>query len=195
MKDYLISMFIDNELDLDEKIDFVQTVHNEQAFKNEAIDLLEQEKLLHAEIVHTTPLTSIPVETEPTKRVFLPWLRPAVLFSAGIALGIALLFIQLRPIPSPTPITVASTEIPYRFVIYRPEAKQAAIIGTFTRWQTVAMKPIGNSGYWSLTLSLPEGEYQYSYLVEEGKQITDPTVSERVQDDFGGENSLITIKV
>lgn len=42
MKDYLISMFIDNELDLDEKIIFVETVHDEQAFKDEAIDLLSR---------------------------------------------------------------------------------------------------------------------------------------------------------
>jgi len=36
-------------------------------------------------------------------------------------------------------------------------------------------------------------ECQYSYFVEDGQQITDPTVPERVQDDFGGENSVITI--
>jgi len=195
MKDYLISMFIDNELDLDEKIDFVETVHGVQAFKDEAIDLLEQEKLLYGEMVHKMPRVSIPVKKESERGFFIPWLRPAALFSAGLALGAAVLFIQPTSAPVPPAITAVNTEIQHRFVIYRPDVDKAEIIGTFTRWQPVSMDKIGSSGYWSLTLNLPEGEYQYSYLVEDGQQITDPTVPERVRDDFGGENSIITVKV
>lgn len=195
MKDYLISMFIDNELDLDEKIDFVETVHAERTFKDEAIDLLAQEKLLHGEMVQRMPQARIPVKKESESGFFIPWLRPAALFSAGLALGAAVLFLQPTPAPVPISTAVASNEIPHRFVIYRPDVDQAEIIGTFTRWQPLSMEKIGTSGYWSLTLNLPEGEYQYSYLVEDGKQITDPTVPERVQDDFGGENSIITVKV
>ena len=195
MKDYLISMFIDNELDIDEKIDFVETVYGEQAFKDEAINLLEQEKLLSSEMVHRLPQMHIPLEKELESGFFIPWLRPLALFSAGLALGAAVLFIQPTSPPEPMPTTVASREIPHRFVIYRPDTDQAEIIGSFTRWQPVAMQKIGSSGYWDLTLNLPEGEYQYNYLVENGKHITDPTVPERIQDDFGGENSIITVKV
>jgi hypothetical protein len=196
MKEYLISMFIDNELDLDEKIDFVETVHDKQAFKDEAIDLLEQEKLLHGEMVHRMPEVRMPVVQKNTATDFLAaWLRPAGLFSAGLALGAAILFLQPATAPQPVATSVVSNEIPYRFVIYRPDIDQARIIGTFTRWQPVSMHRIGSSGYWSLTLNLPEGEYQYSYLVEGGRQIVDPTVPERVKDDFGGENSIITVKV
>ncbi len=195
MKDYLISMFIDNELDLDEKIDFVETVHGEQAFKDVAIDLLEQEKLLYGEMVHQMPQVRMPVKKKPESGFFIPWLRPVALFSTGLALGAAVLLIQPTPAPLSVPTTVANREIPHRFVIYHPDIDQAEIIGTFTRWQPVAMEKIGSSGYWSLTLNLPEGEYQYSYRVEGGKQIADPTVPERIQDDFGGENSIITINV
>ena len=46
MKDSLISLYIDNELDLDEKIEFVEAVHHDVSLKDEAIDLLTQEKLL-----------------------------------------------------------------------------------------------------------------------------------------------------
>jgi len=55
MKDYLISMFVDNELDLDEKIEFVETVHSNKPFKNEAIELLDQEKLLQGDMVTAMP--------------------------------------------------------------------------------------------------------------------------------------------
>lgn len=195
MKDYLISMFIDNELNLDEKIDFVETVHKEQGFKDEALDLLEQEKLLQAELAYQTPQVSLPFPKESKKYFSVPWLRPAALFSAGLALGAAILFVLPTSVPIPVPSPVASREVPHRFIIYRPNADHADIIGTFTRWQPVAMEKIGPSGYWGLTLNLPEGEYQYSYLVEDGQQIADPTVPERVQDDFGGENSILSVKV
>lgn len=188
-------MFIDNELDLDEKIDFVNTVHGAREFKEEAIELLQQEKLLDAPLVDRTPQVQIPLEKSQGSIFSLPWLRPAALFSAGLAFGAAVLFIQPSPDPIPTPSIAATQAVPYRFVIYRPNADRAEIIGTFTQWQPVAMKKTGADGYWSLTLDLQEGEYQYSYLVEDGEQIIDPTVPEHVQDDFGGKNSIITIKV
>ena len=34
---YLISKFIDNELDLDDKIEFVDRVHEDRVFKDESI--------------------------------------------------------------------------------------------------------------------------------------------------------------
>ena len=46
MKDYLISSYIDDELDLDEKIEFVETVSEKVSFKDETVDLLLQEKLI-----------------------------------------------------------------------------------------------------------------------------------------------------
>ena len=35
MKDYMISMFIDDELDFDEKIELVESVYGDAAVKNE----------------------------------------------------------------------------------------------------------------------------------------------------------------
>jgi hypothetical protein len=46
MDDYLISLFIDDEMDLDEKIVFVETVHTSREYTLETVALLEQEKLL-----------------------------------------------------------------------------------------------------------------------------------------------------
>lgn len=51
MKDHLISLFIDNELDLEEKIEFVEIVHNDTSFKDETVELLIQEKFLRTEMV------------------------------------------------------------------------------------------------------------------------------------------------
>ena len=44
--DYLSSMYIDNEMDLDEKKQFVEKVRSDQAFYSQTLELLEQEQLL-----------------------------------------------------------------------------------------------------------------------------------------------------
>jgi len=43
-------------------------------------------------------------------------------------------------------------------------------------------------------LELPEGEYRFSYIVEGGRRLTDPTIAVREIDDFGGENSILRVK-
>ncbi len=55
MKDYLISSYIDDELNLDEKIEFVETVHEKVSFKDETVDLLHQEKLICGEVADRVP--------------------------------------------------------------------------------------------------------------------------------------------
>ncbi len=187
MKDYLISLFIDNELDLDEKVEFVETVYEDKGFKEEAVELLAQEKVLQADMVSTIPDVRVKVKRRSARSFFEPWLPPLTGFATAVALvAMAFLF---------RPEQAVSHDTLHRFVIYRPGAGQAEIMGSFTGWAPVAMQKVGASGYWSLTLSLPEGEHRYSYLVENGEQIADPTVLTRERDDFGGENSIIKVDI
>ena len=46
MMDYLSSMYIDNEMDLDEKKQFVEKVRSDQAFYTQTLELLVQEQQL-----------------------------------------------------------------------------------------------------------------------------------------------------
>ncbi|MCA1933495.1 MAG: hypothetical protein LDL13_07955, partial [Calditerrivibrio sp.] len=47
MKDYLISQYIDDELSLDEKGEFLIEVKKDDDFFNEALSLIENEKVIH----------------------------------------------------------------------------------------------------------------------------------------------------
>lgn len=189
MDDYLISLFIDDEMDFDEKIVFVETVHASRQFSLEAVALLEQEKLLRelparmpvsAEYgLHVKPALSWP-------SLFQSWWQPL----AGFATAMILMGLGFLLMPTPPTLT-AQTE--QRFVLYLPQVSQAKIVGTFTDWNPVPMQKIGTSGYWSLTLKVPPGEHRYSYLVEDGNRLVDPTVAAREHDDFGGENSVIIV--
>jgi len=185
MKDYFISMFIDDELDLDEKIDFVEGVHQDKEFKDQTIELLEQEKQLKNDFSVSAPELKVPIESRTKTNIFKLWIPSLAGFATACILLVGGFLFWPAPIEQNTAL--------HRFVIYQPDAKQPEIVGSFTGWEPLPMEKIGNSGYWSISVKLQEGEYHYSYLLEDGRQIADPTVLTREKDDFGGENSIIRV--
>ena len=93
MKAHLISMFIDDELDLDEKVEFVETVHVNRGFKDETVDLLGQEKLLRGDMVGRVPAPrlEVPKKTAPA------WWRPLAALSAALAMVAVFFFLVPHP--------------------------------------------------------------------------------------------------
>lgn len=189
MKDYLISMFVDDELDFDEKIEFVTTVHRYGDYAEETIELLEQEKLLRAPMVERLPEVQLGRVQAP-KSLLPRWFLAVKPVSclAGVLAAVVLMLL-FRPVSQETSPQIQQ----HRFVIFQPEANRAEIVGSFTNWKPVPMERVGAVGYWSITLPLSTGEYRYSFLMDKGAPMADPTVSSREHDDFGGENSIIRI--
>jgi hypothetical protein len=182
--DYLASMYIDNELNLEEKIWFIDRIIGDLPFYQDTRELLHQEKLLRI-----TPDASM-IPAHPPKGVaigdwLLKFLKPVIYATGGFALAGLLLIVFAA-----TPVNPISLN---RFVIYEPDASQVELVGSFTDWKKTAMMPIGNSGYWELRLELPFGEHRFAYILDGSKQITDPTLPVREKDDFGGENSILTV--
>ena len=182
MKDELVSMFIDDEMDLDEKIEFVEQVHTDAVFKASTIEFLHLEKDLRGEVVAQVPEVSVTArKTAP--RVF----RPVLLAAASLAATTTLLIFLFWPVHQEAPMP----NEPYRFVLYRPDVAEAAIAGDFTGWGQVPLQRIGSSGYWEITLNLPRGEHRYIFILSGTTRVPDPTVMTREKDDFGGENSIL----
>ena len=182
--DYLASMYIDNELNLEEKVWFVDRIQSDLPFYQDTRELLFQEKLLRI-----APDTSMVPAHPPKDAALGGWvmrfLKPAVYTAGGFALaGLLLLVLVMNP---------ADPLSHNRFVIYEPAASQVELVGSFTDWQRKAMTPIGSSGYWELRLELPLGEHRFAYILDGSRQITDPTLPVRERDDFGGENSILTV--
>ena len=184
MKDYLISSYIDDELNLDEKIEFVEAVHEKAAFKDEAVDLLHQEKLVRSEVVDRVPA----VVFSKKRRFTIPLWRPAGIFAAGLAAALLVFFFVTTQQEQPLLTT-------YRFVLYQPDVSQVEITGSFLGWEAVAMKKSGTSGYWEAVFEVPAGEHRLCYIIEGRKRIPDPTIPIREKDDFGGENSILAVKM
>ena len=212
-EEHLISLYIDDEMDMNEKITFVETVHQNRPYTETALALLRQEKLVRADLTEPTfrpDSRAFPAEapSSPATRSFftnlIGWYKPlAGAAFATLAIGLFYLLqpqAPLGPVAQPNLVqqtaskTEPSQEYLQRFVLYLPKSSQARIIGTFTNWKPLAMERIGASGYWALTLPVPPGEHRYSYIIEDNKRIADPTVISREQDDFGGENSIIEVQ-
>jgi hypothetical protein len=187
MNDYLISMFIDNELDLDEKLEFVEIVHDDRSFKDETVELLRQEKLLRSDAVASFPEVAIGQERGFSFPWFRSLLRPAGVMGSALAAALIVVFLLIS-YPRHT-----DTVVSHRFVIYRPDVTQVELVGSFNEWRRIAMEEIGTSGYWEVKLALPPGEHRFSYVLEGDEKIADPTVTTREQDDFGGENSVLLV--
>ncbi|MGD8667024.1 MAG: glycogen-binding domain-containing protein [Desulfobacterales bacterium] len=182
MKDHMISMFIDDEMNIDEKIEFVTTIHADAAVKDETIGLLQQEKMIRDRVVDRIREARFDVRPELNLRFW----KPAAAFIGGLAA--ALLIVFFNP-----PETERMATVPYRFVLYQPDAGQVELAGSFSGWKTLPMKKMGISGYWEVIVDLYPGEHHYSYILEGGRRIPDPTILTREKDDFGGENSILDI--
>lgn len=183
MIDYYTSMFIDNELGLDEKIEFIKNIHKDRGVYEDAIDLLEQEKLLTSDVLTHSPALAL---KEKKSRFSFLNLKPLIFASAGaMAVIIALLMFPVQKDPV--------SNIPHRFVIYQPEVSTVEISGSFIDWKVLPLSQIGSSGYWQIELDIPEGEHRYTYIVGGKERVADPTILTREQDDFGGENSILLV--
>ena len=179
---HLISMFIDNELDLDEKIGFVERIHEDRDFKNESIELLNMEKIIRANVVDRIPSLKMKIKKKRFRSVF----RSMGFWVPAAAAVLIAFFVLYHPRQLPTNL--------HRFVIYRPDVTTAEIAGTFTDWQRIPLNQIGASGYWDITISLPDGEHRFTYILDGEKRFADPTVAARELDDFGGQNSIISVE-
>jgi len=196
MDDYLISLFIDDELEFTEKLAFVRAIREDESFARETLAMLSLEKRLRAVPERLTGVLPerLPVQTNATQKIhlftrpFSGWLGSAAGFAAALLL-VALVYPFLPAVRQDQGPVLEN----HRFVLYHPESAEARLVGSFTGWKPVAMERVGNNGYWSITLPLPPGEHRYSFMLGDSAPIPDPSISSRETDDFGGENSVIIV--
>lgn len=128
----------------------------------------------------------------------------------GMALAASVLFVALSPLsltPSAgglaqapsllTPASHASSPVGdgLKFNLYSPQAHSVALIGDFNGWGStteVKLAPSGN-GTWSVTVPLPAGRYQYAFLIDGQRWVTDPRAEQRVNDDFGRQSAVVIV--
>ncbi|TKB06808.1 glycogen-binding domain-containing protein [Desulforhopalus sp. IMCC35007] len=186
--DHLISLYLDDELSLGQKCHFVEKVHHDVKFYNNAVEFLQQEKMLHTVLRQKAPLDK-PVNVLQSKITRMSgWVMAAVLI-------LALSFIGGTYVQKTQQIASLNQEsdIYRRFVIQQKETDQVEIVGSFTHWEKIPLVRSGKEGYWEVTLKLPSGEHRYSFVINGNQYRPDPTVLDREMDDFGFSNSILQI--
>jgi hypothetical protein len=90
----------------------------------------------------------------------------------------------------------AESRIPVVFNLNIPEAHAVAVVGTFNGWKPRGYEMQFNQEkkIWTLTVRLPEGRYEYAFLVDGQRVLPDPEASLYQDDGFGNENSVIILR-
>ena len=124
------------------------------------------------------------------------WLAPATRLAGALAVilidALSTFLYWQRPIP-----TVAEHEQPsyVEFKLNAPGAAKVELIGDFTAWQSGEIQFDGpdEDGNWKTKISLPEGRYEYLFLVDGQKWVTDLSAPAHRPDGFGNLNAVINL--
>jgi Glycogen recognition site of AMP-activated protein kinase len=81
-----------------------------------------------------------------------------------------------------------------RFVIREPGAQRVSLVGDFNGWSRDAtpLEASADAATWTLTLPLAPGRYEYAFVVDGERWVADPS-ARTVQDEFGGETSVLRL--
>ena len=128
-----------------------------------------------------------------------PSVPPWALLAAAAAVVLALVVLRPASVGSPgaaSPLaTAAGPESVYvRFILVAPNARQVALAGTFNGWDPAAAPLVraGAEGTWTVTVALPVGQHQYSFIVDGRRWVPDPAAP-AVDDGFGRRNSVVSV--
>lgn len=190
--EHFISMYIDDQMSLEEKILFINHIHGNKAYRDDAVSMLEQEKKLHAALIQPVPEAALSLSNEKSPMHSLGLgLAACILLVLSFLLG-ANFYSLNDPLLRSTALMPAT--VLHRFVLFQQGSSQVEIAGSFTKWQKVPLTPTGSEGYWEITLEVPSGEHRYSFIIDESTLIPDPTVASKESDDFGTINSVLYVE-
>jgi 1,4-alpha-glucan branching enzyme len=81
-----------------------------------------------------------------------------------------------------------------QFEFIAPRASSVAVAGSFNRWdpRKDLLSGPDRKGIWTVTLELPEGRYEYLFVVDGNTWLPDPGAPS-VDDGLGGKNSVVEV--
>ena len=83
-----------------------------------------------------------------------------------------------------------------RFAVRMPEAQSIALAGDFNGWRhdQLHMRPAESGRVWTVVVPLRPGRYQYMFVVDGHKWLTDPLADSHNDDGFGNRNSVVEVR-
>jgi len=121
--------------------------------------------------------------------------RPAYAIAVAIAAWLVVPAALPRLGSSRSTTQTVATNAPKLLVQFRLQAADASTVrlaGSFTNWQSQYDLHQTSPGIWTITLPLPLGVYDYAFVIDGQRWVSDP-YAQAVDDGFGGTNSRIAI--
>lgn len=81
-----------------------------------------------------------------------------------------------------------------QFTVHAPSAQSVRLVGDFNEWnaEQLELRKDEQNGTWSKTILLPEGDYQYRYIID-GNWVHDPNNEHVEHCPYGGLNSILSV--
>src|SRR5690348_1381656 len=79
------------------------------------------------------------------------------------------------------------------FTLSAPYASTVTLVGDFNDWDPKSTPLTHVDGAWSVRVRLRPGLYNYAFVVDGSRWLSDPTAPNVHVDDFGSPNSVITV--
>lgn len=144
-------------------------------------------------------LKAVEAASVPTWRRGLRWLMqprtirvapaPAFAVLAVVALAIALPWTGgLSGSGSPDDPTVY-----VQLFLEAPSASSVAIAGDFNSWAPLELEDADGDGVWSARLAVNPGVYEYMFVLDGSRWVTDPHAERYSDDGFGNRNAVLAI--
>ena len=99
------------------------------------------------------------------------------------------------PVPAIAAAPAVTEGSAVRFVVAVPGAERVALVGDFNAWNLEAtpLAATEEEGVWSVTIPLPAGRHEYSFVVDGERWLPDPNAPSAGTADFGPANSVVTV--
>jgi hypothetical protein len=86
--------------------------------------------------------------------------------------------------------------VPITLTLNMPEARSVSVVGTFNAWHEkgyeMTRDVTGNT--WNLFLRLPDGRYEYAFVLDGQNIIPDPAAEFYADDGFGNQNAVLIVR-
>jgi len=87
----------------------------------------------------------------------------------------------------------AAGRVMHQFTFYQKGLKSVSLVGTLNDWdETATPMTEVSEGIWTVSVPLVPGVYQYQFILDGGRRVTDPNAPQQPSD-FGSPNSLVTV--
>jgi hypothetical protein len=131
----------------------------------------------------------------PRSLTFTP-LQGASLVSILMLVSFFSAFYLLRSEPGPHFKTELQGFVPITLTLNRPEARSVSVVGTFNAWHEKGYEMTRDAarGTWTLPLRLPDGRYEYAFVLDGQNIIADPEAEFYADDGFGNQNAVLIVR-